>query len=138
MKTLLSSVAVILLVGGGVAFSQGQGPTPPPAPRSDSVEKDVAELRQKCDALAAELAETKTLLTKTITYLDAQSKSASAMAATLDESERAGFTFGINPESRQILLRGWREQLTALQQAVPVAPAPKPETAKTGDGKTRK
>jgi len=56
-------------------------------------------------------------------YLDAQSKAARGMARTLDESEKAGFTYGMNPESRHVLLKGWRAQLSALQKDVPGAKA---------------
>lgn len=125
MKKNVSALVLVLLVGAGVGFSQGQGPDKPdPMKRVEAVEKDLEAQRQKCDALAADLEATKAQLKETLAYLDAQAKSASAMAATLDESERLGFTFGINPDSRHTLLRGWREQLTVAQQ--PVAPATPP------------
>jgi hypothetical protein len=62
-------------------------------------------------------------------YIDAQAKAAKAMAAVLDESEKAGFTYGINAGSREVLLRGWREELEGLQQGVP-SPLPAPREAK--------
>lgn len=40
--------------------------------------------------------------------LDAQSKAASDLMLALDSSEKAGFTAGINPRSREILLSAWR------------------------------
>jgi Ni/Co efflux regulator RcnB len=135
MKKLVSAVALVLLVGGGMAFSQGQGGAqdkPDAQKRIELLEQDLGAQKQKCEALTADLEATKTLLTKTLDYLEAQSKSASTMAATLDEAERLGFTWGINPDSRTTLLRGWREQLTAAQQAVPTPPAPKADTPKSG------
>ena len=55
------------------------------------------------------------------------------MQATLDDSEKNGFTYGINPDSRHILLKGWRDQLAAMQKDVPKAAA-KPG-GPTGDAK---
>ena len=54
-------------------------------------------------------------------YLDAQAKSAAAMEKVLDDAEKAGFTYGINPDSRHLLLRGWRDQLSAMQKDLPGA-----------------
>lgn len=135
MKNLVSAVALVLLVGGGVAFSQGQGGGQDKVDaqkRIELLESDLGAQKQKCDALALDVEATKTLLAKTLEYLEEQSKSASAMAETLDEAERLGFTYGINPDSRTTLLRGWREQLAAAQAALPTLPAPKTETPKPG------
>ena len=59
-----------------------------------------------------------------IQYFDLQAKSAAAMEASLDEAEKLGFTYGINPNSRHVMLRGWREQLANVQKDVPVAEIP--------------
>lgn len=40
--------------------------------------------------------------------VEAQSKAASDLILALDSSEKAGFTAGINPRSREILLSAWR------------------------------
>ncbi len=128
MKALVSALTVAILLGGSLAFSQGGGPEPAQGgsdPRVESLTAEVAALKQKNDALATEFEDTKALLEKTLAYLDAQAKHAATLATTLDEVERLGFTYGINPESRQTLLRGWREQLSAAQQDVPSAPAKK-------------
>lgn len=138
MKTIFSAAFVVLAVGTGLAFSQGQG-TPDASKKIEVLENDLISTRQKTEAMVLELVETKTMLAKTIQYLDAQAKNAAAMSAALDDSERAGFTFGINPESRQILLRGWREQLAAMQAEVPtLTVAPKTDVPKLGDVKTKK
>jgi hypothetical protein len=132
MKTFVSAVALVLLVGGGLAFSQGQGGQDKndAQKRIESLEQDLGAQKQKYDALAADVETTKVLLVKTLEYLDAQSKSAATMAETLDESERLGFTYGINPDSRTTLLAGWRAQLAAAQEALPAVPAPKPDAPK--------
>lgn len=118
MKTIFAATLTVLLVGAGLGFSQGQGTTDT-AKRLEVVENDLVTTRQKTEMLSAELLETQAVLAKTLQYLEAQAKSASTMSGTLDESERAGFTYGINAESRQILLRGWHEQLAAQQTELP-------------------
>jgi hypothetical protein len=52
-------------------------------------------------------------------YLKAQSKAAAALTVALDKSEKEGFTYGINPASREALLAGLRQSATAAQQKVP-------------------
>ena len=54
-------------------------------------------------------------------YLQAQSKSAGELVKALDESEKAGFTYGINPNSRKVLLKGWRDFSGTMQKDVPGA-----------------
>ena len=155
MKKKLGVVLVVCaLVLSGFASSQnpppapapGEGPVPAedpapaPAPVRDPaagadeaklarLERDLVESRARTEALAAELVETKTRLANVVRYLEQQAASAQALATTLDASEAAGFTFGINPESRHILLRGWREQLGAVQKDLP-APVVAPPVAK--------
>ena len=45
--------------------------------------------------------------------MQAQSKAASEMLISLGEAEKAGFTAGINPRSREILMAAWRAQAKA-------------------------
>ncbi|MDZ4774439.1 MAG: hypothetical protein SGI72_15030 [Planctomycetota bacterium] len=141
MKTFVAVCALVVLVSGGMAFSQGQGQGPGQVDlekRVAALELELGTWKQKSDSATADLEETKTLLAKTLSYLEAQSRSASSMAATLDEAERLGFTFGINPDSRMTLLRGWREQLTVAQQAVPSVPAAKVDAPKPGGKNAKK
>ena len=53
-------------------------------------------------------------------YLQAQSRSASELAKALDESEKAGFTYGINPNSRKVQIRTTDHEVFAFgtQQGV--------------------
>lgn len=69
-------------------------------------------------------------------YLQAQAKAAAAMDVRFNESEAAGFTWGINPESREILLQGFRDFSSSLRKNVPGAPAP-PEKDKKAPETTR-
>jgi hypothetical protein len=90
------------------------------------LEKDIVTTRARTEEIAAELAQTRAVLEATVKYLAEQSNSAKSMAKTLDESEQAGFTWGINPDSRHILLKGWRDELAATQKNVPTLPTSKP------------
>jgi hypothetical protein len=128
----------LALVVSGLAFAQGDGPAGGTEEKIARLERDLVDSRTRVEKLATELADTKAQLGRVVKYLEQQSESSKALALTLDESEAAGFTFGINPESRHILLRGWREHLTALQTDVPGAPGAKPAAngqAKNGDGR---
>lgn len=126
---VLLSCALVL---SGLGFSQSPPQeTDPKLERIDRLERDLVDSRARAEAIAAELAATRALLADVVGYLADQSQSAKSLAETLDASEAAGFTFGINPESRHILLRGWREHLATLQQPVVVPPAPKPAGAKS-------
>jgi hypothetical protein len=104
----------------------------------DDLEARVEALEQaavKLGAANAELAEgfglNRALIDETIAYLEAQSKSAQALTETLAESEALGYTAGINFESRELLLAGWRARLKAIQKDLPgveqKAPAKKPD-----------
>jgi N-acetylmuramic acid 6-phosphate (MurNAc-6-P) etherase len=91
--------------------------------RLKDVEAQVADMRKIVDSQAKDLADAKLLAEKNARYADAQAKAAAAMLQTLDASEKAGFTFGINPESRIVLLSGWREALNAAQRDLPALPS---------------
>jgi len=80
---------------------------------------------QKQDA-EARLAVIEQELASVQDYLQAQSKSAEALTKALDESEKAGFTYGINPNSRKVLLKGWRDFSGTLQKDVPGVKNDKP------------
>ncbi len=119
---LLSAVATCAL---GLSAYQGSLVAQAEA-QSGGLEKDVAALQKVVEAHTKELAESKLLVEKTAKYAQEQSKAAAALVTALDEVEQKGFTFGINPESRVALLRGWREALVAAQRDVPVVPEPAP------------
>lgn len=142
MKTALAVSFLALTTVGSLALTRAEegsvaAQKPDATQKIDVLERDLISTRQKLEEVSAELVETKTLLAKTIGYLEAQSKSAATMKETLDQAETAGFTKGINFESREILLRGWREQLDALQQNVPTPLPPKSEAKPATDKPAR-
>lgn len=119
-------LVAIAALGCGLAFSQNPPAQDPAVGRVEKLDQDLAATRLRIEALAARVAEHDKKLEAIVKYLDAQAKSAAAMAAVLDQSETAGFTYGINPNSRHILLRGWREQLAAVQEGAPIPEPPPP------------
>ena len=130
---VLLTAATVL---GSLAFSQNPPAQATPEKRIEKLEGELAATRQHVEALAAELTAANGRLTAVVKYLDAQSKGAAGMSSTLDASEKAGFTYGINPDSRLILLEGWREQLAGIQKGLPAVPPapvpPAPIPAKSG------
>ncbi len=129
----MSTTPVLSLIATGclvLATYQG-GQAADAETRLAAVEKEVAELRKVAGAHALVLAESHSLAEKTAKYVAEQAKAAALLFDTLDQSEKAGFTFGINPESRIILLRGWRETLAAAQRDLPLPVTPPAQ--KNGD-----
>jgi len=120
MKSSLGILAVVFTaLACGLAFSQNPPAQTPPAPSTEKWEKELAAARLRFEALASEVADLRKQMAATQKYLEAQAKSAGSMMEVLDESEKAGFTYGLNPNSRHIMLRGWRDQLTTAQKDVP-------------------
>lgn len=110
--------ALVLVILVGVAT----------APLGQDAEK--AGLEAEVQALSAEVAELTSRLEEAerrvdqaVEYLERSQKAAAEMTKTLAASEEAGFTFGINPKSRELLLEGWRKQLSELQKGVPASGA---------------
>ena len=118
--TTLSVFATACL---GLATFQGTAAYDAEA-KVDALQKDVAALQKVVEAQAKDAADARLLAEKNAKYAAEQAKAAAAMLETLDASEKAGFTFGINPESRIVLLRGWRDALEAAQRDVTALPAP--------------
>lgn len=133
MKTLpaLSVLcAASLLLGLATAQS-------PAAPEQDvaTLRAEVAALRAEVDKLKStdtselekQLEETRALVDQLAAWSRTQAAGADALTKTLTESQEKGFTFGINPESREVLLAGFRSFASGLQEGVPAAPkAPEP------------
>lgn len=130
MKRIAGLTLLTLAIGiSGLAFSQD-----PPAPESsdkkiERLEKELVATRERTESLATSLARTQLVLDDVLKYLAAQAEGAKSVAKSLDESEAAGFTWGINPDSRKILLGAWREQLARMQAGLP-EPRPEPGAPK--------
>jgi hypothetical protein len=109
MKILLPSILCALLFGTSASFRAQDG-------SSDSrvLEAQIAELEAQGNELRAALEEVQK-------YLLAQSASATRVLTSLQASEEAGFTKGINYEARESLLDAWRDYHGTLEQNVPGA-----------------
>jgi hypothetical protein len=91
--------------------------------RLGALEARIAELAQRERELAKELEQV-------LAYFAKQSQAASALLAELDSCEALGFTAGINPQSREVLLAGFRAYYAEEQKDVPAKPAPAAEPRK--------
>ena len=69
--------------------------------------------------LEARVSALETELQAVTTYLQASADAAKATESALSASEAAGFTYGINAESREILLKAWRKEIGVVSTNVP-------------------
>lgn len=108
-----------------------------PLERLEAVEKRVVELETELAALkkakpaaAVQAADAKAQLdvekqlADVVGYLAAQAEAAKRLDEKLKESETKGFTFGINPDSRIVMLSGFSDFTSTLQSDVPSAKPP--------------
>ena len=100
------------------------------------LEAEVQALKGEVTELRAAIEDSQSRLDEMVKYLQQNQKAAQELNSALAASEAAGFTFGINPKSRELLLAGWRKQLSAVQKGVPGGPA-KEATAETTRGQIR-
>ena len=130
MKLQLTfAVLASVLLASAFAFNASARQQDPVQQRLDAMQKDILDSRTRVEQMVEELKGARKMLDEAQKYIEAQAKAAKALVEVLDAAEKAGFTFGINPESREILLKGWREELDTLQQGVPT-PLPTPKDAK--------
>ena len=73
-----------------------------------------------------------------LAYLAKQSQAATALLAQIDSCESLGFTAGINPQSREVLLAGFRAYYGEAQRDVPAKPMPVEELRKVPQRAARK
>lgn len=121
LQALGAVLAAPLLITGSLVV----GATP--QDQGDDELRAMVELQAlELAELRLEVAETQDLLALTTTYLEAQAKAAKSLEATLKQAESLGFTAGINPNSRETLLSGWRAYLGDQQAGVPRLNEPEP------------
>ncbi|MEM9801993.1 MAG: hypothetical protein AAGA20_16835 [Planctomycetota bacterium] len=97
-STTLLSCATGALIAATLSF--GLAPQDPD-PEVAALKAKVEDLESKVDAMDA--------------YMAAQSKAGASLMDSLAKSEAEGFTAGINPRSREILLAGLRASAEAMQ-----------------------
>ncbi|QDU68030.1 hypothetical protein [Engelhardtia mirabilis] len=92
-----------------------------------TLESKVAELSRRMEQVAADASTSRQKTDQTVDYLRRQAKQAERLKQSLDVSEEAGFTAGINPRSREVLLEAFRGVASEAQVGLPggnAAPAP--------------
>ena len=131
MNRNLSLVIVACAAACGLALAQ--------ATQKPDAAAQIAALQKRVDALESELAQLKTVtpgtsefeagiakdhqaLENVLKYTAATASAAEHLDAVLDDSQAKGFTYGINPDSRIVMLQGFHEFTAALKTN-----APKPE-----------
>lgn len=104
---------------GGAATSGAQQPQQDLEPRVAALEgalqrssERTRELEERTERLEA--------------YVQGLARSSESLAASLQAAEEAGFTAGINPRSRELLLAGWRSHLATQRAGLPKPPEPPP------------
>jgi hypothetical protein len=139
------ALAATLVLAAGAALarsdaSQAAAAQEPSAiERLTNLEKQVAQLKAQLEAERTpstkgdaapgsepvkELAELRRQMDQVLAYLEAQAQSAAQLQAALEDSRVKGFTYGINPDSRVVLLEGFGQFTTSLQTDVPTAKKP--------------
>lgn len=97
------------------------------------VEPRLAALEAELETVRGQLEDMQAAKGRLDAFLAAQARSAKALRASLASSEKEGFTAGINPKSREVLLSGFRGYLDTLEAVSPDDESPEPED-KTKDG----
>ena len=113
----LSLFALAALVCGST-FAQ--------APRTQdpdvaALKRDVVRLQSELALLIAVSEDEEGQIDEVLEYLNAQAASAKFLQEKLADSEDKGFTWGINPDSRIVMLEGFNDFVNTLQTDVPGA-----------------
>lgn len=134
-----------------VALSAGMLSVAAQTPTQGTLEQEVAKMRVEIaelkkklggngggdlDTLKTDVAQMKVELKETIDYLKAQAQGAQAMMDVIADSEKKGFTWGINPDSRTVLVAGWNQYYGSMVEYWQKQPAP-PAAGQGGQGSGR-
>ncbi len=126
MKKLLPTLAAgsILLAAFPAVLAQDEKPQE----GTQTLEERVLQLENTLSDLKMKNEDAEKRLEEVVRYLEKQARAGEQLLASLDESERLGFTPGINFRSREVLLAAWRAYWGEEQIGVP-----KPKVAKNGE-----
>jgi len=119
--TVLFSVVVLALVVTAQSFAQAPraGGSQDVKAEFEQLKRDVARLQDEVQALKAAQGPKAEEFDEMVGYLRTQAQSATKLKQVLADSEQKGFTYGINPDSRVVLLAGFNEFATTLETAAP-------------------
>jgi hypothetical protein len=147
MNRNLSLVIAAAAAACGLALAQSQTPQQRVDPaqfaalqkRVETLETELNVLKQSRGAgadLEAALTKDRQQLEVVVKYLQTQAGAAEKLQLVLADSKDKGFTYGINPDSRTVLLQGFHEFAESIKTDVPAptdaADAAKPAPAKAG------
>lgn len=139
MNSPVTVLAVAALIACGISFAR---PTPA-AQQELELDERVANLEKELVALRSEVAALRkapapaeaanaTLqadLEEVVRWIRAQTLAGDALERALEDSRAKGFTAGINPESRNVLLGGLGAVASAAKQPLKLGVAPQPKPA---------
>ena len=121
MNKLTLGLFAVAALAVGTSFAQ--------SPKAQDPATEIAELKRQVARLQADVNllkqsnaagdEAEQKLQSVMAYIEAQAKAAAGLQKVLADSEAKGFTFGINPESREVLLAGFNSFAEVLQSDVP-------------------
>ena len=109
---LAGALLVSGLTGSRVRAHQDQNPRSELEQRMIELEQVVAEFAARNEALDERLEQV-------IVYLDKRAKNCRVLLQEIDESQRLGFTAGINFNSREVLVAAWRSYYGDQQKGLP-------------------
>lgn len=124
-KLMLGLVAAAALAAGTVQGASARQ-TQTPAEEIAELKRQIARLQGDVNLLkqnAAAAGEAEAEMQQVVVYLRAQAQAAGGLQRVLAEAEAKGFTYGINPESREVLLAGFDAFAQTLQTDLPGAEA---------------
>src|SRR5262245_57798172 len=122
MKQTLALTAAAILFLLGLAFAQD----PPQESTESKLTKRIEVLEREVATMKKEVEASKTLVEETTRYLAGAKERSDALLQTFDESEKLGFTAGINFDSRKVLLAGLRAYVRGEAEGLPGAKKPAP------------
>ena len=85
----------------------------------EQLKRDVTRLTREIVALKQTQGPSAEEYDEIVAYLRTQAASASAFKLVLVDSEEKGFTYGINPDSRIVLLAGLEQLCTSFETSLP-------------------
>jgi hypothetical protein len=119
LAMISKSIAVTCALGAMLASNFAAAPVLQTAdPQVKALQTEVQELTKKVESFEK--------------FLAAQEKAGKALDAALTKSEAEGFTAGINPGSREVLLKGLRAQAEAMQAGASAEEAPEEKRSMRG------
>jgi len=121
---LMIPCAALALVVASLSF--GSAPQRPPQadPEVEALKAEVEALNARVEAME--------------TFAEAQAAAGAELMKALEKSEAKGFTAGINPESREVLLAGLRASAEAMKAGAQDDDEDDEEPAARGDRNRRR